>query len=401
MQDFSFVSLLIVTAVAFTVPLVLGLFPRLLIPGAVLEILAGIAIGPQVLGWAREDTPIDILSTIGLAFLLFLGGVEIDLHRMRGRTGKVALLAFAVSVALAGGVGLALAAAGLVETPLIVGVMLVATSLGLVLPVVKDAGQMHTDLGQLAIAGGSIAEFGAIVLLSLLFSNQAEAPETKILIFAGLGLLAVVVAVVLGRAERSMRISGVLRRLQDTTAQIRIRLAMVLMLGFVALVEGFGQEAILGSFIAGVVLRVVDPEVMREESHARIKLDAIGYGFLVPVFFVASGLHFDLDALLHGGAISHVPVFLIALLVVRGLPAVLYRPLVGTRRAVAAGLLQATSLPVIVAAAEIAVSLGRLASATASAMIAAGLVSCLAYPVLALLVMRRAPRGEPELQAPE
>ena len=401
MQDFSFVSLLIVATIAFLVPLVLGLLPRLLLPGAVLEIVAGIVVGPQVLGWAREDVPIDILATIGLAFLLFLAGVEIDLHRLRGRTGRLALVGFFVSVALAGLAAAGLAGAGLVETPLIVAVMLVSTSVGLVLPVVKDAGEMRTDLGELSVAGGSIAEFGAIVLLSLLFSNQAESLETKVLLFAGLGLLAIVVGIALMRAERTPRISGILDKLQDTSAQIRIRAAMLLMLAFVALVEGFGQEAILGSFIAGVVLRVADPEVAREESHVRIKLDAIGYGFLVPVFFVTSGLHFDLDSLIHGGAIAHVPVFLFVILVVRGAPAILYRRLLGTRRAVVAGLLQATTLPVIVAAAEIGVTLGRLSSATASAMIAAGLISCLAFPALALLVLRREPRGAPELEAPE
>ncbi|MGH2723497.1 MAG: cation:proton antiporter [Actinomycetota bacterium] len=390
MQDVSFSGLFLVTAVAFASPILAGLVPRLRLPDPVLEIVLGILIGPAVLGWVSVDGPIRILSQIGLAFLLFLAGFEIDYHELHGRMPRIAALAFAFSLMLAVVAGLGLAAGGLVETPLIVAVILVATSLGLVVPVLKDAGFARTEFGQLALAGASIAEFGAVVLLSLLFStHQATGTGTKVLLLAGVAALTLLVARVLARAGRSVRVSGVLVRLQDTTAQIRIRAAMLLLLGFVALVEGLGQEAILGAFIAGGILKIVDQDMVRAHPMFRIKLDALGYGFLIPVFFVTSGLTFDLAALADGPALARVPVFLVVLLLVRGVPAFLYRRLVGGRRALAAGFLQATSLTFIVAAAQIGRSLGRLGSETAAALIAAGLLSVILFPPSALGLLRR------------
>lgn len=157
-----------------------------------------------------------------------------------------------------------------------------------------------------------------------------------------LGLFAVLVAaagLALARVNRSVRLDAVLVRLQDTTAEIRVRLAIVLLVGFVALAEHLGLETILGAFLAGAILNLVDKDSMSHPNF-RLKVEAIGYGFVVPVFFIASGLRFDLDALLHSpSAFLKVPLFLVALLVVRGLPAALYAPEIGRRGAAAAGLL--------------------------------------------------------------
>jgi Kef-type K+ transport system membrane component KefB len=386
----SFGNLLAVGAVAFLVPLFLGLVPRLRLPAPVLEIAAGIVVGPSVLGWVRVDGPVRIVSVLGLAFLLFLAGFEIDLHRLRGRLPRVAGLGFAVSVALAVAAGLLLRLAGLVETPLLVAVMLVATSLGLVVPVLADAGEARSDLGQVVIAGASIADFGAIILLSLLFTRDGSGPGATLVLLGAVAVAAAAVVLALAGAARSMRLSDLLVRLQDTTAQIRVRGAVLLLLGFAALAERLGLEVILGAFVAGAILRFVDRDVHMTHPTFPTKLEAIGYGFLVPVFFVASGLRFDLGALTQDpSAVARVPVFLAALLIVRAVPALLYRPIVGRRRAWVAGLLQATSLPFIVAASEIGLALGRIGEGTASAMIAAGLLSVLLFPAVALAVLRR------------
>lgn len=390
MPEVSFVNLLAVGAVAFAAPLLLGMVPRVRLPAAVLEIVAGIALGPSVLGWVEVDTPVEIVSLIGLAFLLFLAGFEIDLHRLRGRLARVAGLGFVISLALAVGAALLLEAVGLVETPLLVAVMLVATSLGLVVPVLSDAGQVRSDLGQLVIAGASIADFGAIVLLSLLFSRDGSGPGATVVLLGAVAGSAVVVVLAVAGAARSVRLSDAVLRLQDTTAQIRVRGAVLLLLGFVALAGALGLEVILGAFVAGAILRFVDRDVHRTHPMFPAKLEALGYGFLVPAFFVASGLRFDLGALTEDpSALARVPVFLGALLLVRGLPAVLYRPIVGGRQTWVAALLQATSLPFIVAAAEIGLALGRIGPGTASAMIAAGLVSVVLFPMAALTLLRR------------
>ncbi len=391
MPNVSFSGLLIVAIVAFLAPLLLGLTPARRLPAIVLEIVAGIIIGPSVLGWVKVDLPISILSVLGLAFLLFLAGLEVELERLRGRLLVFVGSGFLLSLGLALLVGYGLYVAGQVVSPLLIAIILVATGLGIVIPVLKDAGESDSDFGQLVIAGAMFAEFGSIILLSLFFSREATSTTTKLVLLGGFVLLAAGLAFVVLRLERSMRIAAVLLRLQDTTAQIRVRGAFMLLVAFVALASLLGLETILGAFVAGVILRFVDGDRMMTHPQFRQKLEAVGFGVFIPVFFVTSGIRFDLAALISSPAtILRAPVFLVALLLVRGVPALLYRPLVGSRRSVVAGLLQATSLSFIVAASQIGLELGLITKATGAALIAAGLLSVLIFPLLALTILRRA-----------
>jgi Kef-type K+ transport system membrane component KefB len=219
-------------------------------------------------------------------------------------------------------------------------------------------------------------------------------------LLGGFVVVVAVVVIALTRHSRSMAISKALARLQDTTAQIRVRGAMLLLVLLVVAAEQFGLEAILGAFVAGAVISVIDRDATRTHPQFRIKLEAIGYGFLIPVFFVTSGMRFDLSALLdEPSTLARVPVFLGALLLVRGVPALVYRPIVGTRGAVAAGLLQATSLPFIVAATEIGIALDLVTPATSAAFVAAGLVSALVFPTAASGLLR-ARGGRTEVMTP-
>ncbi len=396
--DVSFGGLVVVCAIAFGAPLGLGLAPRLRIPAVVVEIVAGIVVGPSGLGWVRVDLPIQILALVGLAFLLFLAGLEVDFDRLRGRLLRLASVGFALSFALALAVSLALRAGGLVRSPVLVAVILSATGLGVIVPVLKDAGESATEFGQLVIAAASIADFGAVILLTLLFSKDATSTGAKAFLLVGFGVVVAAIAFVIARAGRRMHIAGLLERLQDTTAQIRVRGAVLLLIGLVAVAERLGLEAILGAFLAGAIVSIVDRDRMMTHEHFRLKLEAIGFGFVVPVFFVASGLRFDLHALFQSAStVARIPVFLAALLAVRGLPALLYRPLVGSRKTLAAALLQATSISFIVAAVQIGMDLGRISQGTGAALIAAGLLSVVLFPAGALFLVRS---GLPE-SAPE
>jgi Kef-type K+ transport system membrane component KefB len=393
MPDVSLSGLAIISAVAFTVPLALGLAPRLRLPSVVLEIVAGIVIGPAVLGWVKPDLPIQVLALIGLAFLLFLAGLEIELDHLRGRVLRLAGLAYAVSFGLALVAGSLLHAAGLVRSPLLITIILASTALGIITPLLKDAGQSTSQFGQLLIAAGSIADFGAIILLSLFFSKEARGAGAQIILLGGFGLLVAAVALALFRVERSRRISQVLLRLQDTTAQIRVRGAFVLLVAFAALAQHLGLEAILGAFLAGAILTIVDRDRVMTHPEFRTKLSAAGFGIFIPVYFVSSGVNYHLHALLAGpSTIARVPLFLLALLIVRGLPTLLYRPVVGNRRTIVAGLLQATSLPFIVAASQIGQELHLITAATSAALIAAGLLSVLIFPLAAITILRGAPQ---------
>lgn len=402
MPDVSFSGLFIVAVVAFLAPLLLGLSPARRLPTVVLEIVAGIIVGPSVLGWVRVDLPISILSVLGLAFLLFLAGLEVELERLRGRLLLFIGLGFLLSFVLALAVGYALYLSGEVVSPLLIAIILVATALGILVPVLKDAGESESNFGQLVIAGAMFAEFGSIILLSLFFSRVATSTGTKIILLTGFVLLTIAFALAVLRLERSMRITAVLLRLQDTTAQIRVRGAFMLLVAFVALASALGLEVILGAFIAGVLLRFVDRDSMMTHPQFRQKLEAIGFGVFIPVFFIASGLRFNLSALFASAStVLLIPVFLAALLLVHCLPAIFYRSLVGGRHAIIAGLFQATSLTFIVAASQIGVELGLIRQATAAALIAAGLLSVVIFPLVALTMLRRAEVSSTQVVANE
>jgi Kef-type K+ transport system membrane component KefB len=388
MPEISLTAVLLVAAIAFLVPLGLGLVPTLRIPSVVLEISAGIIIGPAVLGLVDVDLPLQVLALLGLAFLLFLAGLEIDLNRLRGARLRSTAAGFVVSLAIALGIGLGLKAAGLIEAPLLVAIILSATSLGIVIPVLADAGQVGTPLGQLIIAGSSIADFGAIILLSLFYSGDSSSIGSTLLLIGGFVVLVVATGVALAEVEHSSRLSSALRRLQDSSAQVRVREAFLLLVGLVVIAQLFGLEIILGAFFAGAVLKLLDRDEMMTHTHFHTKLQAVGFGIFIPFFFVTSGMQLDVRALFAGGAaLALVPVFLLALLLARGVPAALYRSMVGDRSTLAAGLLQATSLPFIVAATGIGMELGVLSPAVGAAMVVAGLLSVVLFPIGALTLL--------------
>ena len=262
----------------------------------------------------------------------------------------------------------------------------------------KDAGEIATPFGQLVVAAGTIADFGAIILLSMFFSGEGGVGSTLVLLGQPRWRSPPPSCSRCAAPSARRAVRRDLVRLQDTTAQIRVRGAIVLIIGFVAVAEAFGLEAILGAFAAGAVLTLVDRDELMTHPFFRRKLEAIGFGLVIPVFFVASGVRFDLDALLDDPSnLAMVPIFLAALVVVRGVPALLYRGYVSGRRAATAGLLQSTSLPFIVAATAIGRELGLLDGAEASALVAAGLLSVVIFPVsaLGLLSPDPAPQAEP------
>jgi Kef-type K+ transport system membrane component KefB len=384
----AFDNLLIVVAVAFAAPLVLGFFPGVKLPSVVLEIIAGIVIGPAVLGIVHLDEAISVIALLGLAFLLFLAGLEIEFDQLRGQVLRVTLIAFVVSFAIAVAAALLLKATGLIETPLLIAIILCATSLGVLIPVLKDAGEISSTFGQLIVAAGTIADFGAVILLSIFFSGEGGVGSTLLLI-GSLVLLALVVFIAVKSAERSSLLRQDLVRLQDTTAQIRVRGAVVLLVGFAAIANSLGLESILGAFMAGAILSLLDKDEAMTHPEFRRKLEAIGFGIFIPVFFVSSGVNYDLDALLSSASnVLMVPIFLVALIAARGLPALLYRRLLDARHTMIAGLMQATSLPFIVAAVAIGEDLDLVDPAEGAALIGAGLLSVLLFPVIGLGLLK-------------
>jgi Kef-type K+ transport system membrane component KefB len=391
MPEVSLSGVVLVSALAFGVPFLLGLAPGRLFPAVVAELALGAALGPSGAGILIVDLPLELLSILGLAFLLFLAGLEIDPELLRGRLLFREVAGFALSLLLAVGVVGALGLAGLLEAPLLVAVALTSTSLGVVVPVLKDAGRAGSRLGQLLLGGAAIADLGGILLLTLIFGPAASTPLATGLLL--LGFLAVMVALGLGVAGigHQRAVATTLTRLQDTSGQVRVRGAWVLLVGCTWLAQIFGIELLLGAFLAGVVLRLVDREAMTHPVlHA--KLEGAGYGIFVPFFFVVSGARLDLGALVSDlRVLMLVPLLLGTLIIARGLPALLYRPWLSPRELVALGLLQATSLPFLVAVAELGRGMGLLGEATAGALVVAGLLSVSLLPLAATLILRTFP----------
>ena len=397
MPAISFNGVLIIAAIAVLVPVVLGFLPKVPLPGAVLEVIAGIVIGPSLLGWVHIDAPILVLSDLGLGMLLFLAGLEIDVQRLRGPLGRVAGLAFCGSAVLGIGCAYALRLAGLVTQPLFLAIVLMSTSTGLLLPLLKDAGEEDTRFGQLVMTAAALAEVTPIVLLSLLFSATSKTTPDQL---ASLGIFIALLAAIglaLGRVRNLEGLARLLDRLEDRSAQLRVRAALTLALGFGVLAYRFGFASILGAFAAGLLVRMIDLSGHAPHPQFQIKLEGIGFGFLIPIFFIATGVQFDLKALLgNATAVAEIPLFLAALLLVRGLPALLYTRLVGIRRAEVAGLMQATTLTFVIVATQIGLASGKLTPTTSASLLAAGLLSAALFPGAALRLLASArPAPEP------
>lgn len=389
-------ALVVVLAVAAAVPLLRGLVPRLPLPGPLLELLAGIALGPTGFGWVHVDALVSAVAVLGMAFLLFLAGFEVDVRGLAGPDGRVAGRGLAASLVLAAAAAAVLVAVGWpLKAALLVASALMATSVGLVGPLLRDAGLLGRPVGRLTLAGAALGEVAAVLLISVGFS-VAHGPA------AALAVLAVVVAAgaaaawMVSAASRRVRIAMAVREQAEGGGQARIRLTVLAVTALALLASKLGLEAVLGAFLAGGLARLIDPDPEASHPAYPVKLDAIGFGFLVPVFFVTSGLRLDLrDVLTDPSALVLVPLVFGLLLLVRGVPALAFRSRLGPHATTASGLLLATSLPFLLIAGEIGESSGVLTPSRAGALALAGLVSVIVLPPVGLALAATVPGWTP------
>ncbi|MET9404059.1 cation:proton antiporter [Kitasatospora sp. NPDC002965] len=375
-------ALILVPAAAVAAPLLADRLLRwIAVPTVVFEIVLGVLIGPDVLGWVRTDDFVDALSQLGLAMLMFLAGYEIDFAKLRGGPLRQAGTAWLVTLVAALGVG-----ALVNPDPLdgaFTGLALTTTALGTILPILRDSGELPTPFGSLVMATGAVGEFGPIIAIAVLLSGNTPARTAVIL-----AAFAVITAVAIGYARRArpVRMTRLIRRTLRTSGQFAVRTVILALATMVAAALWLDLDMLLGAFTAGIVSRLLLSDVPEAEGEViEAKLEGIGFGFLVPVFFVVSGMNFDLSALLGDpGTLLLVPLFLALLLAVRGLPAALIAPAgLGRRDRVALGLYGATALPLVVVITTIEVDSGHLPSSTAAALVGAGMLSVLCFPLTA------------------
>jgi Kef-type K+ transport system membrane component KefB len=390
----SFLLVLLAAAVApFVAAGANRLHSQLIVPIVVVELMLGAIIGPDILGAAEMNEVLSFLGELGLGFLFFFAGYEIDISRIRGVPLRLAAIGWVISCAMAYAIAGALMAAGIVLSGLLVGSAMSTTALGTILPVLRDAGQIDSRLGRFVLGTGAVGEFGPVLIVTVLLGSQSD-PSTQVLLLGIFVVLAVLAALV------SMRAVGrgweFIESNMETSGQVPVRLTVLLLFGLVVIAADLGLDVILGAFAAGGILRLLLQG--REAEQFESKLDAVGFGLLIPIFFVTSGIKLDLEALVSSArALIELPVFLALFLVVRGLPAMLlYRNVLPIAERKALALLSATQLPLVVAITTIGVESGHMRPSTAAALVGAGALSVLIYPSLALTFVRDRGPSDPE-----
>lgn len=379
--------------VAVAAPLLVDLL-RVPVPDAVAMILIGIAVGGSGLGWVQIDGGVELLASLGLAYLLFVAGLEVRIDMLRGPALTTGLWAFGLSAAIAIGLSSALYAAGLIVNVGIIVATLLTTSLGIVVVVLKDAGVLDTPLGQLTLLGGLLGDFTSVALISVIAPADDASIGSTLIGLAVFCAVGVVLALALLRLSAVAVLRRALAQRVGGATQLGVRLAVMVMVGFAALGQVIGLEAILGSFVAGVAVSAISDRGQGTGT-TRMKVEVIGFGLLVPIFFVTAGVTFDLAALASSATdLVLVPVLLVAMIATRALPTLLFGRMLTKREVLASGLLLSTKLTFVVAVVQVASAAGQIKPSTASALITAAIITVVTLPTAAAWMLSRRPGPE-------
>jgi len=386
-EDLHPLTLLIIPLLAVLAPLLArGLGRWVPIPVVVFELVLGILVGPSVLGWAMPGEFIDTLSEFGLAMLFFVAGTEIQFASFRGRLGKRASFGWLISLVVGIAAGFLLAPG---EAAIVIGVALCSTALGTLLPILRDAGELRTPFGQAVAAIGAVGEFGPLIAISLFLGGRNLGVATIVLVaFAAIAALAIWLAFTLPRGAMHEFVSSTLH----TSGQFAIRVVLLILAALVVLSIVLDLDMLLGAFTAGIIWRLIMRDASEHDREAvESKIEGVAFGFLVPVFFIYTGVTFDLKSLLAQPMLFLlVPVILVLLFVARGLPSMLAAPEGSTRRdRLSIALLGATGLPIIVAVTAIGVDEGILTTTQQTVLVAGGMLSVLLFPLVGMAL-----RGE-------
>jgi Kef-type K+ transport system membrane component KefB len=384
MTRHEFGSIVLVLLASTLGALLSRLHGSIVLPTVVLEIVLGMVIGPDVLGIADVGTQLAFLSNVGLAFLFFFAGLEVVEQRVKRRALRLGTFGWALSLVVGLVVGASLQLAGLDAQWWLLGVALSTTALGTLVPILSDAGLLPTPFGAAALGTGAAGEFWPIIFISI-FLTSVYGALTEILLLVGFGLVVIGAAHIALRA-RPPRVLRVLQETVHTTGQTAVRGAVFLLAALVYIASDAGFEFVLGAFAAGLVVGLVLESPEGRVVH--LKLEGIGFGFLIPIYFVVTGMTFDLDGFLTVKGMGLGAFFLLLFLVVRGVSALLWLGELGRRRTLGLVLCGATALPLIVAIVDIADDRDAVSSEIGAALIGAGMMSVLIYPLLATRLLR-------------
>jgi len=381
------IALMGVIALAAFLPAALRLA---IVPAVVLEILFGVVIGPQGFDLLGPSVTLDMIAELGLAILFLIAGLEINPREVRGAPTRLAVRGWVASLAIAGVLASGGQALGLFPAAGFVAIALTTTAIGALMPILKDRGMLAPPYGPYVLAAGTAGEAFPLVALSLILAGVAGFGAQSV-VLVGFALIAVLAIGLAGRVRR-LRLPPVLRDTMASSGQFPIRLAVFLAVGFALFGESIGLDLVLGAFVAGAVLRALVPADLHNDL--MVRLSAVGYGFLIPIFFVTSGMKLNVAAMSSSPmAIALVPVFVAMMLIVRGLPVLwLYRNALPIRQRIALALHSGTQLPLVVAITAIAVDRDAMPDWCSASLVVAAIITVMLFPALASLVIReRAP----------
>jgi Kef-type K+ transport system membrane component KefB len=381
-------DLVAVALVAALAPLVIAVLPGPRFPQVVIFLIGGVLIGPDGLGLA-ETANIQLLSNIGLGFLFLLAGYELDPLLLRERPGRLGILGWLISAAIAVGVSAGLGAAGYIKDYVPVGLALTTTALGVLLPILRDSSMLDGEFGRHVRAAGTVGELFPILVIAVFLTQRGH--FVALASVALVGVLALVLSAV-PRLTGDRGIQRIIREGQDATGQTTLRWAVALLFLLLAVASRFGLDVVLGAMLAGMVLRRWTRRMKVDTTGLESKFDAVGYGIFIPIFFVAAGMTLDLHAITHDP--FRLLIFFILLLLVRGMPSLLvYRRRLSARQRLEMTFIMATTMPLLIALAEIGERDGVMLPSTAAALIGAGVLSVLVYPLIAVTLHRRSGAG--------
>ena len=390
-------SLLVIFTIAALTPILVDLPKGIRVPGVVAEIILGIIVGPQELGWVHTGEVVNTFAEFGLAMLIFLAGFEIDIQRIKGRPITLALTAWGFSLAVGLAVGGILAASGFAISSLVIGLALTTTALGTLLPILADAGELGTPFGAAVLAGGAVGEVCPIVAIALLLASNNPASTVLVL----LAFVALIMgAIWLALRPRPQRLGRLLSTTLHTSGQLAVRLCLLLLAALVWLASELDLDVLLGAFGAGLVVRIFlerpgnDPKELHDINE---RLSSIGYGLFIPLFFVVTGVRFDLDALFGSPTtVLRVPLFLALFVLARGVPSwIVHRKDLPRDQLLPYSLMMSTALPLVVVITTIGLDTNRMKPENAAALVGAGLLSVMVMPTIALRMRDRGPSTSP------
>ena len=370
---------------------------KLVLPTVVVEIALGILIGPEVLDLADVNVYITFLANFGLAMLFFFAGLEVIEKRVPIRALRRGSAGWGVSVAIGLAFGLVLQQAGLDAEWWLLGVALATTALGTLVPILTDAGLLTTTLGRAVLGTGVAGEFWPIVFISV-FLTSAYGAATEVVLLVVFGAV-VALAAWLALRARPPRLVRVLQETVRTTGQTAVRASILVLAALIYFAIEAGFEFVLGAFAAGLVVGLVLDSP--EGEVVRLRLEGIGFGLLIPIYFVVTGMTFDLDSLLTAGGLALAGLFLALLLLARGASALLWLRDLQRREALALAFFGATGLPLIVAIVGIASDRGAISPSVGASLVGAGMISVLLYPILGMRAAGRVAAGEPSERRPD